>query len=102
MGDAPWSGELADCNEQHIYQVFAGGQLPGPVVLQSQFEANRQVRRLCSEATLAKVLPSGSVSKDWQIVPLPPQIQLRDDTLFRCMVSFGDERDYPIELKIPA
>jgi len=102
MGDAPWLGELADCNEQHIYQVFAGGQLPGPVVLQSQFEANRQVRRLCSEATLAKVLPSGSVRKDWQIVPLPPQIQLRDDTLFRCMVSFGEERDYPIELKIPA
>ena len=102
MGDAPWLGQLADCSEQHIYQVFAGGQLPGPVVLQSQFEANRQVRRLCSEATLAKVLPSGSVRKDWQIVPLPPQIQLRDDTLFRCMVSFGEERDYPIELKVPA
>ena len=82
MGDAPWLGELADCNEQHIYQVFAGGQLPGPVVVQSQFEANQQVRRLCSEATLAKVLPSGSVHKDWQLVPLPPQIQLRDDTLF--------------------
>lgn len=101
MGDAPWLGELADCNEQHIYQVFAGGQLPGPVVLQSQFEANQQVRRLCSENTLAKVLPSGSVRKDWQLVPLPPQIQLRDDTLFRCMVSFGEERDYPIELKVP-
>jgi hypothetical protein len=101
MGDAPWLGELADCREQHIYQVFAGGQLPGPVVLQSQFEANKQVRRLCSENTLAKVLPSGSVQKDWQIVPLPPQIQLRDDTLFRCMVSFGEERDYPIELRVP-
>ena len=47
------------------------------------------------------MLPSGSVHKDWQLVPLPPQIQLRDDTLFRCMVSFGEERDYPIELKIP-
>ena len=101
MGDAPWLGDLAECNEQHIYQVFAGGQLPGPVVLQSQFEANKQVQRLCSENTLAKVLPSGSVHKDWQIVPLPPQIPLRNDTLFRCMVSFGEERDYPIELKIP-
>jgi serine/threonine protein kinase len=101
MGDAPWLGELADCNELHIYQVFAGGQLPGPVILQSQFEANKQVRKLCSESTLAKVLPSGSVRKDWQIVPLPPQIQLRDDTLFRCMVSFGEERDYPIELRVP-
>jgi tRNA A-37 threonylcarbamoyl transferase component Bud32 len=101
VGDVPWLGELADCGQQHIYQVFAGGQLPGPVVLQSQFEADKQVRRLCSEDTLAKVLPSGSVRKDWQIVPLPPQIQLRDDTLFRCMVSFGEERDYPIELKVP-
>ena len=101
MGDAPWLGDLADCNELHIYQVFAAGQLPGPVILQSQFEANKQVRRLCSEGTLAKVLPSGSVRKDWQIVPLPPQIQIRDDTLFRCMVSFSEERDYPIELKVP-
>ena len=73
MGDAPWLGELADCNEQHIYQVFAGGQLPGPVVVQSQFEANQQVRRLCSESHTAKVLPSGSVHKDWQLVPLPPR-----------------------------
>ena len=101
MGDAPWLGELADCNEQHIYQAFAGGQLPGAVVLQSQFEANKQVQRLCSDNTLVKVLPSGTVSKDWQIVPLPPQRQIRNDTLFRCMVSFGEERDYPIELKIP-
>ena len=101
MGDAPWLGELADCNEQHIYQVFAGGQLPGPVVVQSQFEANQQVRRLCSEATqqgsAVRLGAQGLAAR-----AAPPQIQLRDDTLFRCMVSFGEERDYPIELKIPS
>ena len=76
-GDAPWLGELADCNEQHIYQVFAGGQLPGLVVVQSQFEANQQVRRLCSESHIKVVPLSGSVHKDWQLRAAPTPDSVR-------------------------
>lgn len=101
MADVPASGTLGDCADHHIYQAFAAGQLPGPPLRQSEFEATKQVRRLCSVETLQKLLPSGTVRKDWQIVPLPPQIQIRDDTLFRCLVSFGEERDDVIPLKIP-
>ena len=101
MADAPALGTLADCNKQHVYQTFAAGQLVDAVRLQSEFEANTQVRQLCSEATLSALLPPGvTVRKDWEIVPLPPQIQLKD-TLFRCMVGFGEERTSVFPLKLP-
>ena len=100
MADAPALGTLADCNKQHVYQTFAAGQLNVAVRLQSEFEVNKQVRQLCSEQTLNALLPSGTVRKDWEIVPLPPQIQLKD-TLFRCMVGFGEERTSVFPLKLP-
>ena len=101
MADAPALGTLADCNKQHVYQTFAAGQLVDAVRLQSEFEANNQVRQLCSVATLSALLPAGvTLRKDWEIVPLPPQIQLKD-TLFRCMVGFGEERTTIFPLKLP-
>jgi tRNA A-37 threonylcarbamoyl transferase component Bud32 len=100
MADAPALGTLADCNKQHVYQTFAAGQLVDAVRLQSEFEVNKQVRALCSEKTLNALLTEGTVRKDWEIVPLPPQIQLKD-TLFRCMVGFGEERTSVFQLKLP-
>ena len=100
MADAPALGTLADCDKQHVYQTFAAGELNVAVRLQSEFEVNKQVRQLCSEKTLNALLPSGTVRKDWEIVPLPPQIQLKD-TLFRCMVGFGVERTNVFPLKLP-
>jgi hypothetical protein len=100
MADAPALGTLADCDKQHVYQTFAAGQLNDAVRLQSEFEVNKQVRQLCSEKTLNALLTSGTVRKDWEIVPLPPQIQLKD-TLFRCMVGFGEERRSIFPLKLP-
>jgi serine/threonine protein kinase len=100
MGDATSSGTLADCSDSHVYQTFAAGQLPGQPVTQSDFEANRQVRRLCSDKTLGAVLPPGeSVRKDWQIIPLPQQTHFRD-SLFRCLVSFAEERSYAMDFKV--
>jgi len=99
MSDATMLGEMADCDEPHVYQTFAAGQLPGQPVRQSDFEANRRVRRFCSEKTLQAVLPSGSVRKDWQIIPLPQQTHF-EDSLFRCLVSFAEERDYPVDFKV--
>jgi serine/threonine protein kinase len=99
MGDATMVGEMANCDEPHVYQTFAAGQLAGQPVSQSDFEANRRVQRLCSEKTLAAVLPSGSVRKDWQIIPLPQQTQFKD-SLFRCLVSFAEERNYPVDFKV--
>jgi serine/threonine protein kinase len=101
MADAPALGTLADCDKQHVYQTFAAGQLLDVVRLESEFEANKQVRQLCSETTLNALLPPGvTVRKDWEIVSLPPQIQLKD-TLFRCMVGFGEERTTVFPLKVP-
>jgi hypothetical protein len=100
MADAPALGTLADCDKEHVYQTFAAGQLNVAVRLQSEFEVDKQVRQLCSEKTLNALLPSGTVRKDWEIVPLPPQIQLKD-TLFRCMVGFGEERKSVFPLKLP-
>jgi hypothetical protein len=102
MEDVTSIADLVDCDESHVYQTFAAGQLPAQPVRQSDFEASRQVQRLCSERTLEAVLPAGvgPVRKDWQIVPLPQQTHLQD-SLFRCLVSFAEERTYPVEFKIP-
>jgi serine/threonine protein kinase len=100
MADAPALGTLADCDKQHVYQTFAAGQLLDAVHLQSKFEVNKQVSQLCSATTLNALLTEGKVRKDWEIVPLPPQIQLKD-TLFRCMVGFGEERSHVFPLKLP-
>jgi serine/threonine protein kinase len=99
MGDTPVVGTMADCDQSHVYQTFAAGQLPGFILTQSEFEANGQVRRLCTEQTLNAVLPSGSYRKDWQIIPLPEQPHFKD-SLFRCLVSFAEERNYPIDFKV--
>ncbi len=100
MGDAPNVGNMRGCYESHVYQTFAAGKLPGFIQTQSEFEANRQVRRLCSEKTLNAVLPDGmSYRKDWQIVALPEQPHFKD-SLFRCWVSFAEERSYPVEFKV--
>jgi serine/threonine protein kinase len=102
MEDVTSIADFVDCDESHVYQTFAAGQLPAQPVRQSDFEASRQVRRLCSEETLEAVLPAGvgPVRKDWQIVPLPQQTHL-EDSLFRCLVSFAEERTYPVEFEIP-
>jgi Protein kinase domain len=102
MEDATTVADLVDCDELHVYQTFAAGELPAQPVRQSQFEASRQVQRLCSEETLEAVLPAdlGPVRKDWQIVPLPQQTNF-EDSLFRCLVSFAEERTYPLQFKIP-
>lgn len=102
MEDVTSIADLVDCDESHVYQTFAAGQLPAQPVGQSDFEASRQVQRLCSEETLEAVLPAGAgpVRKDWQIIPLPQQTHL-EDSLFRCLVSFAEERTYPVEFKVP-
>jgi hypothetical protein len=102
MEDVTSIADLVDCDESHVYQTFAAGQLPAQPVGQSDFEASRQVQRLCSAETLEAVLPAGvgPVRKDWQIVPLPQQTHLKD-SLFRCLVSFAEERTYPVEFRIP-
>jgi tRNA A-37 threonylcarbamoyl transferase component Bud32 len=100
MGDLPIVGNMADCNESHVYQTFAAGQLPGFIQTQSEFDANTQVQRLCSVETLEAVLPSGmSYRKDWQIVALPEQPHFKD-SLFRCWVGFAEERNYPVNFKV--
>jgi protein kinase-like protein len=99
MGDVPMVGSLVDCQEPHVHQTFAAGQLPRFILTQSEFEANNRVKRLCSEETLQAVLPSGSVRKDWQITPLPEQPHFKD-SLFRCLVNFAEERTYPEEFKV--
>jgi serine/threonine protein kinase len=92
---------MQDCDKYHEDQTFAAGVLPVVVNRQSQFEARKEVQRLCTVVTLDKVLDGQKALKDWQILKLPPQVQIQSDNLFRCLVGLGG-RTRPLKLKIPA
>ncbi len=58
--------------------------------------------RLCSTATLGRVLDRDQIPGNWQIQKLPPPLQIADDNLFRCIVLTGEYRSRPLKMKVPS
>ncbi|MBA3529986.1 MAG: hypothetical protein H0T91_11895 [Propionibacteriaceae bacterium] len=91
---------MEDCYAPHVYETYAAGQLSRPVQRQSELEARKEVKELCTLDNLNAVLPSERARKDWEIYQIPPQLTIKGDNLFRCLFGFG-ERDRPVKLKRP-
>lgn len=98
--DFPIVATMEDCYATHVYQTYAAGQLSGPVQRQSELEARKEVKELCTLDNLNAVLSSERARKDWEIYPIPPQLTIKGDNLFRCLFGFG-ERDRPVKLNRP-
>jgi serine/threonine protein kinase len=99
--DRPKTAAMRDCSDFHSAQTFAAGQLPVYIRSQSQFEARKEVKRLCTTKTLNKVLVGRKALKDWQIQDLPVQVQIEGDNLFRCLVGPG-QSTRPLKLRVPS
>jgi serine/threonine protein kinase len=98
--DQPKVGIMQDCNANHNYQTFAAGPMPDPIMRQSQLTARKDVKQLCSAKTLNRVLSSRRALKDWEIFPLPPQLLIKTDNVYRCLFGFGP-RSKPVKLNVP-
>jgi hypothetical protein len=98
--DSPSRGTARECDRTHVYQTFAAGELTVEVRSQAQFEADRQVRRLCSAATLRGMLRPPDRGTDWEILSLPPQPSDGTARTYRCLFGRGD-RSVPVDLQQP-
>ncbi|MET1006194.1 MAG: hypothetical protein ABWX96_11620, partial [Propionibacteriaceae bacterium] len=99
--DSMYVVEMQDCAENHGAQTYAAGVLSSPVNRQSQLEAKKEVKALCTKENLDKVLASRKRLKDWQINAIPPQILIESDDFFRCLFTIPGGQTGPVKLKVP-
>jgi hypothetical protein len=96
--DAMAVSESADCNESHLYQTFAAGELEIEPIRQSRLDDWSRVKRVCTEKVVNQMLDEDDQRSDWEIYALGPQNP--GETFFRCIFGRG-ERFEPVELKRP-
>jgi hypothetical protein len=90
----------ARCDETHVYQTFAAGPLSGPVIRQSQLDADPAAKAVCTKKLVNAMLPADERRDTWEIFTIPPQSAADNEAYFRCVFGRG-ERDEPLELTPP-
>lgn len=99
FGDLPGLGTAASCEDNHVYQTFAAGEISGPVRRQSDVEKNKRVKKVCTTEVANSMLRERDRRDDWEVLVLPPQ-PTTEDSLYRCIVGRG-ERSKPLLLQRP-
>ena len=94
--------EMQPCDEEHAEQTFAVGLLSSPVNRQSQLEAKKEVKALCTPENLSKVMAPRKPLKDWQISAIPPQVTIETDNFFRCLFNNPGGSTGAVKLKVPS
>jgi len=91
----------AGCDETHVYQTYAAGPLSGPVMRQSQLDADPAAKAVCTKKLVNAMLPADERRDNWEIFTIPPQNAANGEaSYFRCVFGRG-ERDEPLELTPP-
>ena len=93
--DAPMRADPVDCFKTHIYQTFAAGMLTVVPRTQSSLEKLPQVKRVCNENVVNKMLGERDRRSDWEVYALPPQTE--DEMFYRCIFGRG-LREAPLTL----
>jgi serine/threonine protein kinase len=96
--DAVAVSESADCDESHLYQTFAAGDLEFELVRQSKLDNWSRVKKVCTEKVVNRMLDEDDQRTDWEVYALGPQNP--GETFYRCIFGRG-ERSAPIKLKRP-
>ena len=97
--DVPGLGTPAECDENHLYQTYAAGEVTFPVRRQSDVDDDDQVQKVCTVKLANSMLRERDRRDDWEIIVLPPQPTHNDD-LYRCIFGRG-ERSEPFALQPP-
>jgi len=92
------AADMTSCKGYHELQTFAAGSLPVVTNRQSQVEARKEVKSLCTRETLNKVLAAGESLKSWQIEVLPAPVDIDTDNLFRCLVGPAQDQSHRLRI----
>ena len=96
--DSPLAGLRAACNETHVYQTFAAGELKSMPRRQSSLDKVPQVRKVCHPKVVNKMLDEDDRRPDWEVYALAPQTE--DEMFYRCIFGHG-QRVGVFKLKPP-
>ena len=97
--DAPLVGLETDCDETHVYQTFAAGELAIVPRHQSSLDRVPQVKKVCQAKVVNKMLVNENLRRsDWEVYALGPQGD--DEMFYRCIFGRG-ERVGAFRLKPP-
>ena len=96
--DFPAAANPISCSVSHTHQTFAAGRITFRPRLQSQLEADPEVKRVCSRGSAAKVVVGERVESNWTIDVLAP-LDGSDDRLFLCLAVTGESRATAFRLR---
>jgi hypothetical protein len=98
VSDVPSVATPRGCRDSHVYQTFAAGRLSYEIHRQSQLQADRQVRKVCTVAAANAMLAAKYRRSDWEILVIGPQRD--DEDYYRCLFGRG-MRSQPFKLTAP-
>ena len=98
--DNPAVATVANCNESHTNETFVAGRIKYRVRLQSQLDGDPLVKKLCTRATLQKLVAPGiEVTDQWGADAAPPSIDPDGGDIFRCLFYKGTNFTSPVKLR---
>ena len=96
--DSLLQADRVECNELHLYQTFAVGELTTVPLHQSELVALPQVKKVCKPSVVNRMLDEAHRRPDWDIEVLASQED--GEMFFRCLFG-GSQREEAYKLKPP-